>query len=697
MDKTITTNLCRGLRACGVPKQESLELVNTIAKWYDRSGVEYANARLKDLKQWYETYLAGHPEPPAWFEHTKSNMPVGIWARVFKHRNPALVLGILSMNTVFKSEEITQSQRTKFLDALNAGKLGTDLGLSEFSTGNRKRLPDLTRSISAPSYDCITGKSIPVDAARKIFLVPEKELRKRIYKKMLKEAKPKLDSSDRKAKKDLLKKISHEATHEAVKQHRKLMCSAYCESWQSVPIATLDYLRKEGQLQFVPPALLTDGGSGSIFNVTSDQTHIAGSIGCIQQEALKARWIANPNRISQHYLAPLGKHWYDILRSLPTDCTFNQEMGTQWVQEQLKSGVTLAGADLSSATDLLDRELCLRLITKVYLGRSFDKKEDWTLPVEISYRNAIDHFMELSSMDWVYPEGGLVNWDRGQPLGTYPSFAMLGLTNNALGRQACLNAGIDERSFRVIGDDIIIDQRALSEYVRLIELFGGVINHSKTLTSDRCAEFAGRVITPNRCMNKTVKYKDMSDNSFMQIVSDLGDQAKHLLRPRQRDQYDEFKFVPGFVVDGPYPKNSFGIPFALRYAWYLSEVKTQDEPIPEKDKLDSWQFAQEIYYFLSEEGRLEDFEFSVPFTFADDFQSSLASNVAHNGDPRLRDGKTCLEALEAISSHESFMSFKHWIESERSQHVRKHIGYHQTQDLIDESHEENDYDEDWER
>lgn len=688
MDKTITTNLCRGLRACGCSKSEALELVNTIERWVDCNGVEYANSRLKDLKQWYETYLAGHPEPPLWFKHTKANLPVGIWAKVFKHRNPAMVLGILSANTMFKSEKITKSQRTKFLDALNAGKLEHSVDLSEFSFGNRSRLPDLKQKISAPSYDCITGKSIPVNDSKKIFLTPEKELRTRILNRMLEGAKSKLDTMNRKESRDLKKRIRHEATREAVKEHRKLMCGAYCDSWQSVPIATLDYLRKEGHLEYVPPALLTDGGGNyGIFNIVDEQSHIAGSIGCIQQEALKARWIANPNRITQHFLQPLGSHWYDILRTLPTDCTFDQDSGTQWVQEQLAQGVVLAGADLSSATDLLDRELCLRLITQTYLGRSFDKKEDWTLPVETSYRNAIDHFMEISSMDWVYPEGGLVNWDRGQPLGTYPSFAMLALTNNALGRQACLNAGIDPHSFRVIGDDMIIDQRALSEYVRLIELFGGSINHSKTLTSDRCAEFAGRVILPNRCINKTVKYKDMSDNSFMQIVSDLGDQAKHLLRPRQRHQYEEFKFIPGIVVDGPYSQNSFGLPLSLRYAWYLSEVKTQDEPAPEKEKMDSWQFAQEIYYFLSEEGRLDEYELSVPYTFSDDFQSSLASFVAHKGDPRLRDGKTCLEALEAISSHETFLSFKQWIESEQSQFVRQHRNHQRS----------NDRDDDWER
>jgi hypothetical protein len=189
-------------------------------------------------------------------------------------------------------------------------------------------------------------------------------------------------------------------------------------------------------------------------------------------------------------------------------------------------------------------------------------------------------------------------------------------------------------------------------------------------------------------MCKTVKYKDMSDNSFMQIVSDLGDQAKRLLRPRQRHQYEELKFVPGILVDGPYSQNSFGIPLTLRYAWYLEQVKTHDEPIPEKETMDSWAFAQEIYYLLSEENRLEDFEFSVPFTFSDDFQSSLASNVVHKGDPRLRDGKTCLEALEAITSRETFLSFKQWIESEQSQYARMSVSRKKRTPVYDQDHDD---------
>lgn len=644
MDISIKNNLCKGLRGCGVPKKETHELVNTIIKWYDSCGAQWTVDRLKALKQWYESILAGDPAPPSWCKHTKDLNPVGIWSRVFSYRNPAKVLAVLSAGTIFKSKEITPPQREKFLNALNAGALEQRPDLTRFEYGKRIRIPDLTGRLLPPSFDCITGNSIPIsEEDGKVYITPKSR-----------KGQPKMSKSQ----------IEH------LKERNKVI--AYCESWANVPVATLEYLRRERALDQVPPALLTEGGYQGLFAVTDAQISQAGAIGCIQEPGLKARWIANPNRIAQHYTGPLGDHWYSILKQLPTDCTFDQSKGVQWVQEKLSQGVTLAGADLSSATDLLDRQTCLEVICKTYLGRSWDNPADWTLPVEKSYRSAVDHFMQLSSMEWVYPEGGTVSWDRGQPLGTYPSFAMLGLTNNACGIQACREAGIPLDSFRVIGDDIIMDSRALESYCNLVESFGGVINHSKTLTSSQCAEFAGRVITSDREMQKTVKYKDMSDNSFMQIVSDLGEQAKSLLRPRQRKQYEEFKFVPGIVVDGPYPKNSFGIPLELRYAWYLLESGlSQERVIPEKEKLDSWQFGQKIYYTLAEEGRLSDFEWSVPYTFSDDFQSSLASAVAHKGDPRLRNGKTCLEALEAISSPETFQSFRDWIASEQAKEIER--------------------------
>lgn len=623
MENSIKAHLCKSIRSCGLRKEETLELVNTIEKWYDSCGPEWVVARLKDYVQWYETYLAGDPQPPPWVAHNRSKLPVGIFGYVFKQRNPARALAVLSGHTVFKSRKITPNQKEKFLDGLSAkGQRTKPEILAEFPLGKRVRLPKLR--VTPPSFDAISGFSIPISSEEGKVFIDSPEAR----------------------------------------------ILAYCDSWQNVPLPTLRLLRRERALEQVPPALLEEGGVDGLFAIYPSQESEAGFIGCIQEPSMKARWIANPNRISQAYMEPFGSHLYQILKSLPTDCTFNQESGITWVQEQLKGNVTLAGADLSSATDLLDRELCMEVISRHYLGRPL-KEEGWTDPTEITYRSHIQHFMDIASMEWVFPTGGTVKWAQGQPLGTYPSFAILGLTNNLLGEVACSKAGIPKDSFRVIGDDIILDVRAMSHYIELVEAFGGKINHQKSLTSSRCAEFAGRVILPDRSMNKTVKFKEVSDNSFMEIISSLGDQAKGLLRPRQRKQYDIFKYVPGIVVDGPFPKQSFGIPLELRYIWYLLHSGLcKERVVPDKDKYDSFQFGMKIYYTLAEKGRASEFELSVPLSFADDFQSSLASAVVKKGDPRLKNGKSLLQVLEEITSSERFQSLQDYMLDLKSQELK---------------------------
>lgn len=616
----IRNSLCKGLRASGLQKKDTHELVNTVVTWYQSNGAEWTVSRLKEYKQWYETYLAGNPIVPSWHSHTKEGLPKGIFRKVFEMRNQQKALAILSMSSVFQSEKITSKQRTKFLEALSAGQLEKQPEFSQIPTCKRQRIPDLAERLSAPPFGVLTGKSIPV----------------------------------------------HPEDGKLYPKNKEDFVLAYVDSWRSIPGPTLTYLVRSGRAELIPPSLLGDGEWDERFNTFhygfDPICHsYAGHIGCIQQPELKARWIANPNRITQWFLKPLGDHWYDLLRALPTDCTFNQESGVEWVQDQLRKGITLAGADLTSATDLLDRSSCIELLCRAYLGRSFSNEGDWSLPVEKSYKHAIEHFMAISSLKWVYPEGGDVSWSRGQPLGTYPSFALLGLTNNALGHEACRRAGIALDSFRVIGDDFICDARALPHYVELVREFGGLINHSKTLTSDRCAEFAGRVITADRSMNKTVKYKDMSDNSFMSIMSQLGDQAKHLLKPRQRAMYDKFKFVPGVAVDGPYSKDSFSVPLVLRYTWYLMTGLADERVVPDLEQYDAWQFATQIYYVLSENGRLADFEYCVPYSISEEFHSSLAQAVVKNHDPRLKDGLTCLQALERTASAETFESFTAWI------------------------------------
>lgn len=623
MDINIQNNLCKNLRACGLNKESTLELTNTIAKWVNSSGAIWTVERLKTYQHWFKYYMAEKPYNPCWIKKSRAGTPTGIFGRIFKIKNPAKAMAILSCHSAFKSEKILAIQTAKFLEGLDQEPLRPEsrLSIARPKVIPRPKLPML--DLNTPTFGDISGVSIPINRA---------------------EGKAYVDSPES-------------------------IVLAYADSWQNVPIDTLRFIRRERQLQIVPPALLQEGGVDGIFSTLPSQESEVGWIGCIQEASFKARWIANPNRICQALMKPLGSHWYHILSKVSTDCTYNQEKGISWCQTQLNNGIELSGADLTSATDLLDRESCLRLICKQYLYRDWDNPNDWSEPVETIYRSHITHFMDISSKEWAFRdpekvETSLVKWSRGQPLGTYPSFAMLGLTNNILGHEACLLANIQPDSFRVIGDDIIMDSRAMSHYCELVEGLGGKINHSKTITSDKLAEFAGRIILPKRDFPVKVKYKEPSDNSFLAIVTNLGDQAKGLLRPRQRKVYELFKFVPGVAVSGPYSKNSFGFPLVLRYTWYLIKSGLTTERVaPDKESLDSVQFGLKLYYTLSEKGRAGEFELSCPYTFSDDFQSSLAQLCRDKGNPMLKNGKTALQVLEEVSSSETFESFYSYIKS----------------------------------
>lgn len=124
MNKIIQSSLCKGLRACGIPKEQSLQIENIVLKWERESGTEWTNSRIKDLRQWYETCLAGHPQPPSWFRHSADGYPTGIWGWVFNLK-PAKALGVLSLNTVFYEDKVSETQKKKFLKGLAGSDLSS--------------------------------------------------------------------------------------------------------------------------------------------------------------------------------------------------------------------------------------------------------------------------------------------------------------------------------------------------------------------------------------------------------------------------------------------------------------------------------------------------------------------------------------------------------------------------------------------
>lgn len=625
MDKSIQDNLCKGIRACGIPRKESHQLLNEFEKWYRESGAEWTNSRIKDLRQWYESYLTGDPKPPKWFKHSKEGLPLGIWKWVFK-LPPAKALGVLSMNTVLYEHKLSETQKEKFLHGL---------------AGNDSRDPDKLRSYF-PSHPVAKKwaefSRMPDIKFPTIF--------------------------------DMNGSCPIHDGHSSIRpeQNLGLGLEALRLSWEDVPQVTFDFLDSQNLLTYMPVDVV-----GNDYQLELDRPHSrnVGRVSVIQQPQLKARIVGNPNRVLQVTLEPLKQIFMDTAKRLPTDVTHDQQSGVRWVQNKLRQGFTLAGSDLTSASDLLDVDLCFELVNRVF-----------GFPDIPGYSEYEKYFKEVSRSSWWCPAlGTTVQWEQGDVLGTGPSFGLLTLTNNASALLAWRKDVLEHPEFwrspagqhlsrqgvfRVVGDDIVMVERIAQNYDDIISSLGGEINHTKTLTSNRVAEFAGRVITCESSYLKAIKYSEPSDNSFMSYMAQLGDQAKYLLKPKQRQAYNLFKEVPGIVVEGPWMQDSYGVPFSERYQWYLEEVQPALQRV--NPDLTLSDYSMELLKAQLElEGSkansvesIKEKQLDEPLIDEGYLPSLVDPHFKVGGDPRLVDGLTQVQVLNAHVLLKDITPFDEW-------------------------------------
>jgi hypothetical protein len=607
--QTIFTNLT----IAGLSKRVAGQISDLLLTWVNASGIEWANSRWKDIRQWYLSYLAGAPVPPQWFSHTRDGLPKPPLSFIFKLPVPSAFLA-LSVNTLFVADSTSDSQKEKFHHALRGnGYVLTpdkvnriqDLALESSFKFTKVDRPFKPKE-RIPTPKIIQGESLFLGNNRKT----------RIPK----------DCDDN--TKDRL----------------------YTRLWKGIPQETLEFLDQRGHLDWLP---LESFANDLLAMDGRTEGKTVGLIHSIQEPQLKLRSPANPHKITQHTTYPLGDYWYDTLRMLPTDCTFNTYEGRRWAQEKLRHGVTLASVDMTSASDLLSLDACLLLVNSLFFPKSSEQED---------YQDYQQYFIDLSRGNWYHEESGKVlRWHQGQPLGLFPSFALLALTNNALGVLACAQAHIPLDSFRVEGDDFIIDARAEHYYKDLVILLGGEISSEKTITSSKVAEFAGDVITPSIMCRKAIKLANgISDDSFMDYMAALGPKAARLLRTRQRRVYDELKFIPGIAVDGPWCRESFGFPLHLRMEWYESIVDT-DESVLETEIIDT---EQVLYHVMLSQSLPWDSIEKVPWPIdPSDYQSDV-HKVRIGGDPRKRKhpGKSLLQVLEELISNPYYQSFTDYVE-----------------------------------
>jgi hypothetical protein len=236
----------------------------------------------------------------------------------------------------------------------------------------------------------------------------------------------------------------------------------------------------------------------------------------------KIRWIASPYRVHQEALSPLGSTLFNLLRTIPWDCTFDQQKAVPVLQKLLQSGKMIHSVDLESATDHFPLDLQLQV-----LGR---------LNTSSNWRKSLSLFRDLSRSAWYY-KGHDYYWKKGQPMGLYPSFPAFALTHGILLRT--LAEG--KSPFFVLGDDVVIwDDTLYNRYREFLDRYSIPVSEKKCLNSSTCCEFAGAVITSSK-VYRGYKWKSYDDENFLDLMRNFGKRFLPALSYRQRRVYSLVK------------------------------------------------------------------------------------------------------------------------------------------------------------
>jgi hypothetical protein len=256
------------------------------------------------------------------------------------------------------------------------------------------------------------------------------------------------------------------------------------------------------------------------------------------------RDIAVPNRFIQAALEPIADKLYHLLHGLPKDATFNQErFDTVLVNRVSNDSLYQGSVDLSKATDNLPRKwgeaiveslmthIDLspeeRLLQRIYGNESVaaelqeDAEKSWTL------------FKHVSGANWL--DGGKVvdHWKVGQPLGSLPSFALLGITHNLYVEAMGCSLGLLHSPYVTLGDDIVIFNAKLrKKYIREMTSRSIPLSLQKSYEG-QLSEFAGKLYVKNCVPFHCSDHNPLTWNSLFDYQRATGIRIPWEYLPRQ--------------------------------------------------------------------------------------------------------------------------------------------------------------------
>jgi len=511
------TKLQSGLRqrsvALAIPRSISTAFIKLFMRWYTCSGEQWTIDRIKAIKLDILRGKAGQQPVSTWISRSRSGIIKGEIGQLQKwmfrkETNFARGLQLLQCYTLFYSGKVTEQQKEKFLGGvLSEAPQPDQIELATLFVLKGLRLSKLSR---VRKLDHPKPLEMMLPSPNKRAPLPDKSV-----------------DEDR----GIVDSIRFLYDSFSGLQH----LNRYYES------------HYKHALCHIEPAFFNDYGhflcpKGYPYPLDHRKDLLAGRIGLIQEAGYKLRAVANPGRIFQNVLEPLGKSIYSLLTHLEWDCTFDQNKAIPVLQEWLGQGKMVHSIDLTGATDYFPLDLQIALLSKLF------PKEDVNL------------FRELSTSSWYFPGMGEVKWKRGQPLGLFPSFGAFALTHGIL-LLGLLGKPYNNQFF-VLGDDVVIlDDTLAQDYLQMMKSLDCPVSLSKTISSSSLCEFAGKVITSRRVIPQ-LKWRDVSDDSFLDIARLLGHQSIRLFKPRQVKVIKELAIIPDFL--GGLGWNPNGLPLEER-------------------------------------------------------------------------------------------------------------------------------------
>lgn len=199
----------------------------------------------------------------------------------------------------------------------------------------------------------------------------------------------------------------------------------------------------------------------------------------IQDPEMKARVIAIFDYISQVAFDSWSKYLFKVLSTIPQDRTFTQDP----VIVDKKDGHSFHSLDLSSATDRFPIDLQVDLLDAIERASC------------IPYRGRAKAWRALMINEpFLTPEGQLIKYAVGQPMGARSSWAAFTLSHHLVVQYAAYKAGqYPFKEYVLLGDDVVIyhDQVA-TEYKTILDTLGVDCSEQKSHVSINTYEFAKR-------------------------------------------------------------------------------------------------------------------------------------------------------------------------------------------------------------